>query len=147
EFSLSAGHHIQQVDAEDRQAGNRLFTGDDYTASSRFLQPMDGDLRLSSVDASYQFSAATLTASVNRYDYDTRTLADQTDYFLVSLDDGFYSAYEDFYGLTTGDVDVLKDSAELRLVSADNQRLRWLAGAFYSTDELAATSIDMVPGF
>src|SRR5690606_10202267 len=96
EFSLAASQHVQQADVEDRQASNREFTGDDYTASSRYLQPMDGDLRLSSVDASYKFPGATLTASVNRYDYDAQTLADQTDYFLTSLDDGFYSDYQSF---------------------------------------------------
>lgn len=146
-FSLSASQHIQQADVEDRPATNRAFTGDDYTASSRVLQPMDGDLRLSSLDASYQFSGATLSASVNRYDYDAQSLADQTDYFLVSLDDGFYSDFEDFFAVTTGDVDVQKNSAEVRLVSANERRLRWLVGAFYSSDELAVTSTDLVPGF
>jgi outer membrane receptor protein involved in Fe transport len=151
EFSLSASQHVQQVDVEDRQASNREFTGDDYTASSRYLQPMDGDLRLSSVDASYKFPGATLTASVNRYDYDAQTLADQTDY-LITIDEiyygfGFYSTYEDFSAYTAADVSVLKDSAELRLVSDDDQRLRWLVGAFYSTDELAATNADVTPGF
>src|SRR5690606_26837402 len=48
---------------------------------------------------------------------------------------------------TAANVDVLKDTAELRLVSADDQRWRWLVGAFYSTDELAVTNADVVPGF
>lgn len=147
EFSLSGSHHLQKVEVDDRQASNREFTGDDYTASSLYLQPMKGELQLSALDASYQFSWATLSGSVNRYDYSSARLADQTDYFLTSLDDGFYSAYNDFSAYTEANIDVVKDSAEVRLVSADDQRWRWLAGAFYSTDELAVVTADVVPGF
>lgn len=148
-LSLNASYHQQTVRVDDRQASNPSFTGDDYTAASRSLQPMDGELKLTSLDANYQLPWATLTASVNRYDYETNTQADQTDYFLT-LDDiygEFYSLYDDLSGTTKGDASVQKDSAELRLVSPSDQRFRWLAGAFYSTDELAVTVMDEVPGF
>lgn len=148
-LSFNASYHQQDVQADDRQASNPKFTGDNYTLAARSLQPMTGKLKLASLDTHYLLPWAALTASVNRYDYKTDTQADQTDYFLT-LDEyygEFYSLYDKFSGITSGAVDVQKDSAELRLVSPSEQSFRWLAGFFYSTDKLAVTVVDEVPGF
>jgi len=149
-FSLNSSYHYQKNHVGDRQATNESFTGDDYTASSRYLQPMEGELQLASVDANYEMEWATLTASVNHYDYQHAERADQTDYF-IALDDYYemfyYTSYEDLSGYTASDVSVVKDSAELRLVSPDDQRLRWLVGGFYSRDDLDVIIKEFVPGF
>lgn len=149
-FSLNTMYDYQKVNVGDRQASNESFTGDEYTASSRILQPMQGELQLASIDANYEMEWATLTASVNHYDYQYADRADQTDYF-IWLDDYYemfyYTSYEDMYGVAAANVDVLKDSAELRLASADDQRLRWLVGAFYSRDDLNVAYKETVPGF
>lgn len=149
-FSLNSSYHYQKINVGDRQATNESFTGDEYTASSRYLQPMEGELQLASVDANYEMEWATLTASVSHYDYQHAESADQTDYF-IALDAYYemfyYTSYEDLSGYTTGDVSVVKDSAELRLASPDDQRLRWLVGGFYSRDDLDVVSKEFVPGF
>ena len=149
-FSLNSSYHYQKINVSDRQATNESFTGDEYTASSRILQPMQGELQLASIDANYEMPWATLTASVNHYDYQHAESADQTDYF-IALDSYYemfyYTAYEDLYGVTTADVDVVKDSVELRLASPDDQRLRWLVGGFYSRDDLDVSIQEFVPGF
>jgi outer membrane receptor protein involved in Fe transport len=149
-FSLNTMYDYQKVNVGDRQATNESFTGDEYTASSRILQPMQGELQLASVDANYTMEWATLTASVNHYDYQYADRADQTDYFNW-LDNAYemtyYTAYDDMYGVAAANVDVVKDSAELRLVSPDDQRLRWLVGAFYSRDDLDLVYQETVPGF
>ncbi len=149
-FSLNSSYHYQKVNVSDRQATNKSFTGDKYTASSRILQPMQGELQLASIDANYEIGWATLTASVNRYDYQYRDRADQTDYFIYldgGPDGGYYTAYPDLIGVAAGNVDVVKDSVELRLASANDQRLRWLVGAFYSRDDLDSVYKETVPGF
>jgi iron complex outermembrane receptor protein len=149
-FSLNSSYHYQKINVGDRQATNESFTGDEYTASSRYLQPMEGELQLASIDANYEMEWSTLTASVNHYDYQHVESADQTDYF-IALDAyyemSYYTSYEDLSAYTTGDVSVVKDSAELRLVSPDDQRLRWLLGGFYSRDDLDVVIKEFVPGF
>lgn len=149
-FSLNSSYHYQKINVADRQATNESFTGDEYTASSRYLQPMQGELQLASIDAAYEMEWATLSASLNHYDYQHAESADQTDYF-IALDAYYemfyYTSYEDLSGITAGDVDVVKDSAELRLVSPDDQRLRWLVGGFYSRDDLDVLIQEFVPGF
>jgi iron complex outermembrane receptor protein len=147
EFSLTSGYNYQKINADDRQASNESVTGDKYTASNKYLQPMEGDLRLSSVDAVYDFGWATLTASASRYDYTTKTQADQTDFLLHTYGEGYYAEDPNFSAFRRGDVDVVKNSGELRLVSPNDQPLRWLVGAFVSTDDLDVAIADYVPGF
>ncbi|MES2675709.1 MAG: TonB-dependent receptor [Pseudomonadota bacterium] len=146
-FSLTSSYHYQKINADDRQAANKNFTQDNHTSSSRYLQPMQGELRLSSIDAVYDFDWAKLTASASRYDYTTQSMADQTDFLLTVYGEGYYAEYEDFSAFTRGDVDVIKNSGELRLVSAEDQSLRWILGAFLSTDDLDVSIVDYVPGF
>lgn len=150
DFSLTGSYHYQKTNVSDRQAANESFTGDEDTASSRYLQPMQGKLQLASVDANYDMEWAEFTASLNRYDYGYAVRADQTD-FLIFLDEnyygGYYTAYDDFSAYNTSAVKVVKDSAELRLVSPGEQRLRWLVGGFYSRDDLDVLMADIVPGF
>lgn len=147
EFSLSGSYHYQKNQAEDRQASNEAFTGDQYTASNKYQQPMTGTLKLASIDASYQFNVATLTASINRYDYATQKRADQTDFFLTAYGANYYELYKEFSAYGNADFTVKKDSAEIRLVSPDDQPWRWLTGAFFSTDDLDGYIADYVPGF
>lgn len=149
-LSLGGSYHYQKINVDDRQAANPLVTGDDYASSNKYLQPMQGELRLSDIDLNYQFDWAKLTASVNRYDYKTVQRSDQTDY-LATLDEtygwNFYVADPNFSAYTTGDFAVIKNSAEVRFVSPDDQPLRWLVGGFYSDDDLHATTADTLPGF
>lgn len=150
-LSFNSLYHYQKINVGDRQATNESFTGDQYTASSRYLQPMEGELQLASVDADYQMEWATLTASVNHYDYEHAERADQTDYYItldeIYYENGYYTPFEDLSAYNASIVDVVKDSAELRLVSPNDQPLRWLAGGFYSRDDLDVYMGDYVPGF
>jgi len=147
-LSLNSSYHYQKTKVGDRQATNAAFTGDDYRASSRYLQPMQGELQLMSVDANYAMPWATLTASLNRYDYDHKERADQTDFY-VALDAGneYYNLYDELSAYNASAVTVVKDSAEVRLASPNEQPLRWLVGAFLSRDDLAVYMGDYTPGF
>lgn len=147
EFSLNASYSYQKINADDRQASNETITGDKYTSSSYYLEPMEGELKLSSLDASYDFGWANLTASINRYDYTTKTVADLTDFLLHNYGAGYYAEYDKFSAFRSGDVSVVKDSGEIRLVSPNNQPFRWLVGAFISNDDLDVFIADRVPGF
>lgn len=147
-FSLNSSYHYQKINVGDRQAANASFTGDNYTASSRYLQPMEGELQLASIDATYDMDFATLTASVNHYDYAHNERKDQTDLYIgFDPDYTYYNLYEDLSAYNASRVDVVKDSAELRLVSDSEQRLRWLVGGFYSRDDLDVYTGDYTPGF
>ena len=148
-FSLTGSIHYQELEVDDRQADNKSFTGGDYQAAHRFAQPMEGELKLYALDADYQLSGAKLSASLNRYSYDSQLIADQTDY-LIMLDEiygPYYTDYPDLLAMTGSEVEVDKDSAELRLVSDSDQPWRWLAGVFVSRDELDVLTLDLVPGF
>lgn len=149
-FSLGFSHHYQKNNVADRDATNESFTGRKYTASSRFEQPMEGELKLTSLDADYEFDWATLSASLSHYDYERFEVNDQTDY-LITLDsfyeEPYYTAMDGMYAVNAAAVDVVKDSFELRLISANEQRFRWLAGVFYSRDDLDVNMGDFIPGF
>ncbi len=147
EFSLNAAYSYQKINADDRQASNKAVTGDEYIASTYYLEPMEGELKLSSIDASYDLGWANFTASINRYDYTSNTIADETDFLLYNYGAGYYAEYDKFSAFRTADVSVVKDSGELRLVSPNNQPLRWLVGAFVSKDDLGFYLADRVPGF
>lgn len=148
EFSLAGSYHYQKNEVGDRQATNESFTGDKYTVASRYRQPMEGELELFSLDADYDFQWANLTVSASRYEYENNKAADQTDlYTLFDPDGEFYFQYEDFSAINASDVTVDKNNLEVRLVSPDIQALRWLVGAFYSTDDADLTRADVVPGF
>lgn len=150
-FSLNTMYHYQKINVGDRQATNESFTGDKYAASSRYLQPMQGELQLASIDANYEMEWATLTASVNHYDYQHAERADQTDYYIAMdeayFDNSYFTPFEDLSAYNSSMIDVVKDSMELRLASKDEQRLRWLVGGFYSRDDLDVYMGDYVPGF
>lgn len=148
DLSFNTSYHYQQLDVGDRQAANKDFTGDKYTASSRYLQPVEGELQLLSLDTNYAMGWATLTGSLNRYAYDHHERADQTDMYIAMDPDGTnYNAYEDLRAYNASTVDVVKESAEVRLVSDNDRSLRWLAGAFYSRDDLDVFIGDYLPGF
>lgn len=148
DFSLSGSYHYQKTNVGDRQATNESFTGDEYTASSRYLQPMEGELHLASVDAIYTMPWANLTASISHYDYAHKERSDQTDlYIWLDPDNAYYTLYEDLRAYNSSIVDVVKDSIELRLVSPEDKSVRWLAGAFYSRDDLDVYMGDYTPGF
>lgn len=147
ELSIRGTYSYQKINTDDRQASNEAVTGDEFSATSKYLQPLNGELHLSSADADYDFGFATLTASLSRSDYTSKTIGDQTDFLLTNYGDGYYAEYEDFSAFTRGDVDVIKNSGELRLVSPNDQSLRWLVGAFVSNDDLDVTIADRVPGF
>lgn len=144
DFSLSGFYQYQQINVDDRQATNESFTGDEYTASSRYLQPMQGELQLAAIDANYTMPWATLTASINHYDYAHEQRMDQTDFYIWLGEP--YTLYDDLRAFQASDVAVIKDSVELRLVSPEDQPLRWLAGAFYSRDDLDVYIGDYTPG-
>lgn len=150
-FSLNTMYHYQKINVGDRQATNESFTEDKYAASSRYLQPMQGELQLASIDAEYDMEFATLTASVNHYDYQHTERADQTDYYIAMdeayFDNSYFTPFEDLSAYNASAIDVVKDSVELRLASKDEQRLRWLVGGFYSRDDLDVYIGDYVPGF
>lgn len=151
EWQISGSYHYQKTDISDRQAANPAFTGDEFTASTLYREPVTGDLRLASLESQYQFPGATLTASISRYDYETVHRYDQTHYLLQfeapPVEEVFFSGYDDFSAYTTGAFDVVKDNIEIRLVSDSDQRLRWLGGLFYTTDDLNAVVTDTLPGF
>lgn len=147
DLSINSSYHYQNIHADDRQSSNESFTKNEYTASSQYRQPMTGTLALSSVDANYQMDFANLNASISRYDYTTKTRSDLTDFLHTVYGEGYYADYEDFSAYEDGYVSVKKNSAELRLVSPDNQSLRWLLGAFFSKDNANLQLADFVPGF
>lgn len=150
EWQISGSYHYQKTDISDRQAANPAFTGDEFTASTVYREPVKGDLRLASLESQYEFPGATLTASISRYDYQTEHRHDQTHYLLrveEIYEYAFFSDYNDFSAYATGAFDIVKDNVEIRLVSDSDQRLRWLGGLFYTTDDLNAVVTDTLPGF
>ncbi|WP_198144104.1 TonB-dependent receptor [Gilvimarinus agarilyticus] len=146
-LTLDASYHYQDRFVGDRQASNEPFTDDPYGASSRYLQPADTKVEMTSISAHYEFEHVEATAIHSRYDYTTQSEADQTDY-LLGYDPAYYGAYEDFRAITLSDFDVTKSSTELRLASRDNApQLQWLLGVFYSEDKVNGDIVDLAPGF
>lgn len=143
--------HTQESEIGDRQASNASFTGEDYSASSRYKQPLEGQLDVLNLEIRYDWDALTLMAIGGYYRYDEQQQTDETDflqnaYYYAPDFTTIYEDYADFSAYRDADFDVDQNSLELRLLSNTDGHIHWLAGVFYSKNDLDAAYDDITPG-
>lgn len=124
----------QEVKVKDRQADNATFTGKNYHASHRYLQPMKGDLQTSSLSFSYDFERATFEIYSSFYEYDQQQTKDLTDLYLHYY--GYPSSYQSF---EESDVNATQLSVEAKVSSQLEGPFNGVIGIFYSDNDLTVS--------
>lgn len=136
---------------QDQQAGGRTinqvqsFGTGRYEAAQRYLEPNDRRNQLLSLEIEADLGFATLTSATGLSRYDEDGQRDQTDLLL-----NFEYGYENFPSFSSYTREVVNEdrfNQEIRLVSNSDGPFRWIAGAFYNSSDLEATSSEFVPGF
>ncbi len=139
---LSATLMVQQqrTKSGDFQADNPAVTGQEYMASTYYLQPMQGDLNLADLELQYNFNSFTLRATSNYYAYN---LGQTTDFSAFYKFNG-YSVDADGgdSGFTESDVDVEQSNIEVRVSSNWSGAVSGIVGLSYSENILAHSSED-----
>lgn len=145
DIEVMASYFYQQTKTGGRQVANIPFTGDKYTAPSRYEEPNKRTSQLFTLDFSWDFGFAELTSATGFQKFSDLGQRDQTD-LLLNLDYG-YDAFPFFSAFTEEITDDKKFTEELRLVSKHEGPIQWIVGAFYTQEDNFETSKEFTPGF
>lgn len=150
-FRASFFAHSQEGHVDDRQASNIALTNNAYTASNRYLQTLDGQLDISSIEVQYNFDSTTLLVTSGLYQYQENQVTDETDFYLW-LDTAYegaleFNSYDGFTSYRSGDSEVDQKSVELRLFSDPENSFSWIAGLYYAKNKYQGVVNDYTPGF
>jgi len=116
------------------QSGTRDTANLDESISGNLLDIMEIESLGASFRIDYDLGWATLTSLTAYEELDSRRVEDTVG------SPNYYFAFHQ-------DADSEQISQEIRLISPDDQRLRWIAGLYYFDEDLAATTgIGVTPG-
>lgn len=130
-LTVQAGVTYQKIDADGRPQED-LALGD-LQQRRIFAEHLDSTFELYNLQIDYDFGVASLVSSTSYYDKDAFNSVDYSDFlsaavglpvvlpFGIENDNGFENLVQ-----------------EVRLVSSDEQRLRWIIGGFYSDQDSSA---------
>lgn len=136
---------------QDTRSGGRQDTSEPLVATGRFEnghrfpEPSKRDLDLVSLEITAQLGFAQLVSASAYGTRDIHSIWDQTDLLL-----DFQYGYEDFPQFVAFAVEQQKRTQytqELRLVSNDHSRFKWLIGGFYNHIEDHQPDREYVPGY
>lgn len=139
----------QQQKVGGRQISNRITLNDfsdasDYVSAVRLPEPSERETNLIALEAVVDFDWAELTSATGYGTFDQTAQRGITD-FLLNFEDGF-EFLPSFVGLTRELAEENRFNQELRLVSADDGPLTWIAGAFYNHFSLDVDDREFTPG-
>jgi len=130
-LTVQAGVTYQKIDADGRPQED-LALGD-LRQRRVFPEHLDSTFELYNLQIDYDFGSASLVSSTSYYDKDAYNSVDYSDFlsgavglpvvlpFGIENDNSFQNLVQ-----------------EIRLVSSDQQRLRWIVGGFYSDQDSSA---------
>ena len=146
DLDMTLTHLVQDQWVGGRQAVNPAYTGDKYSSSLRYEEPLDRKVSLSSLELSWSTEFATLVSSTSYTRLEELGQRDQTDLLITAIWPG-YADYNDFSAYTREDIDNTTFTQELRLVSNDDGDISWIAGIYYSNEDNWERSIEFTPGY
>jgi len=140
----------QKRDVGGRQVNTQdSFGSGEYEAAYRYEEPNSRDHDILQLDINVDFGFATLTSATGLAKYEENGQRDQTDlnYFeFPPIDLADIDNFAGFSVFATEAVDADTFTQELRLVSAGETRLSWLAGVFYQDFDEKVSSVETAPG-
>jgi len=144
-LSVSLMLQKQQTKSGDFQADNPTVTGEDYKASTFFLQPMEGDLSLADLEVEYRFDNITFELTGNHYEYDLEQTTDTTAFYqfqgyTVGVDGGDN-------GFTEADVEVDQSNIEIRAITHFDSIANGIIGLSTTENKVGFISEDNLTDF
>ena len=116
-----------------------------YDAAYRFLEPMERENELLSLEVEADLGFATLVSATGSSKTTRDSNSDVTD-LLIRLNFG-YEEFPAFSGLTTSTSEDENLTQELRLVSNSDGPLSWIVGAYYNKNDYNRNYREEVEGF
>ena len=150
DISVTASHQIQQDEFGDRQVANDQHTdGGDYISLQRIRETSERELSLSSLEIEADLGFATLTSATSSFESESDLNGDlSAEYYNKGYwGDYYYNGFPRESIIGEYDKDVKTFSQEIRLSSNGDDNLSWIAGAFYSKQELGVSNEDFHRGF
>lgn len=145
-LDATASYYYQDSDVGARQINHRAAFGTgDYEAAHRFVEPLERENELYSLELVADLGFAELTSATGFSSYDEDGQRDQTD-LLLAFEYG-YEFFPNFAAFTRDEAEEETFTQEVRLVSSHDGPFNWIVGAFYNDFELDAVSREFTPGF
>lgn len=119
---------------------------DEYETGNFLLQPLERDVDLGSLEASYDFGFATLTSVTSVYEVDSLATSDSTAFYQKSLG-FFYSGYPRMLVPSVRSYNEKAFIQEVRLVSASDAPLTYSIGAFFMDQKSHLVQTDYNQGY
>lgn len=139
-------YYYQDTESGARQINHQgAFGTGKYEAAHRFVEPLDRENELLSLEVVADLGFAELTSATGFSQYDEEGQRDQTD-LLLHIDYG-YEFFPELAAFTRDTAEEETFTQELRLVSTGDGPFSWIIGAYYSDFEIEALSQEFTPGF
>lgn len=116
-----------------------------YDSASRFLDPMERETDLLSLELNIDLGFAELVSSTG-HSKTTRELSSDVTDLLIRLSYG-YEEFPAFSGYTQSESEDKNVTQEIRLVSTDDGPLSWIVGGYYNKNDYNRNYRELVDGF
>ena len=136
-------YHHQESETDNYQAEN---LGEDRTLTLHGTNPFESSLDLASLEITADLGFATLTSATSYYEQNTESRVDASGIY----EDIFAYFYFYYPRISTISDYVASDTSfvqEFRLTSSGDNRVDWIAGAFYLDQDLTFNTNQEMPGF
>jgi len=141
---LSYAHQRTRTDGKQVTFSPNLGTNR-FESGKRFLEPSERTVDLTSLELTAHLGFADLVSSSSYGEREIHVTWDQTD---LLLDLGYgYEEFPQFVGFNLEDRSTRQYVQELRLVSSDTGKFKWLVGGFYNHFKDSQIDREFVPHF
>ncbi|GAB5453142.1 MAG: TonB-dependent receptor [Halioglobus sp.] len=145
-LTADLSYYYQDSESGARQINHRAAFGTDkYEAAHRFVEPLERENELLSLEIVADLGFAELTSATGISSYDEEGQRDQTD-LLLHVDYG-YEFFPELAAFTRDTAEEDTFTQEIRLVSTGEGPWSWIIGGFYSEFELDGLSQEFTPEY
>lgn len=137
------GHSTATYIGSDTSIGGGV---DAYQDTPKFLDTVDRDVDLASLDIEHDFGFASFT-SASSYSVDDSTPDRDTSDFYETLGPTYYLGYPRINALDESAVESKVLTQEFRLVSSGDNKFDWVVGAYYQKEEITQDNRNAILGF
>lgn len=137
------GHSTMTYIGTDTALGGGV---DAFQDSPKFLDAVDRDVDLVSLDVEHDFGFASFT-SASSYSVDDSTPDRDTSDFYETLGPTYYLGYPRLNALDESAVEGKVLTQEFRLVSNGDGKVDWVVGAYYQNEEITSDNRNRILGF
>ncbi|MDX2238081.1 MAG: TonB-dependent receptor [Hyphomonadaceae bacterium] len=143
-FKATLSYYLEESDSGGRTGANPFLAGD-YALALRFEEPLERRDNITALEMTLDIGFADIVSSTSKVSQTLSGQRDQTD-LLIGFGYG-YELYPDFRSFTREDEDFEAFVQELRIVSDLDGPVNYVAGVYYTDEDLYGTSKEFVPGY